>query len=138
MVHIKVYIPIHHTLTHNQVKIIPNQLNPTHLNPTLRRFNLSICRINPPQLLRIATRQLIQSLQSQIKRSDRRIHRKHINRLINLPVLVVQLVAFTTVGTVPALDGGRASDQGEVGEGFEVRVALRDEAVGAIGAGDGG
>lgn len=50
----------------------------------------------------------------------------------------MQLVAFSAVGAVPALDGGRASNQGEVGKGFKVRVALGDEAVGAIGAGDGG
>ena len=50
----------------------------------------------------------------------------------------MDLIAFSTVGAIPALHGGCTSDQRESGEGFEVRVALGDEAIDAIGAGDGG
>ena len=49
----------------------------------------------------------------------------------------MQLVTFSAVRAVPGFDGGRASDEGEIWEGSKVRVALGDEAVGAVGAGDG-
>lgn len=101
-------------------------------------LNLRIRRLHSPQLLRQPIRQLVHSLQTQVESSTCHIHRKHINRLIDVSGLVVDLIAFPTVGAIPALHGGCTSDQREAGKGFEVRVAFGNEAVDAIGAGDGG
>ena len=48
----------------------------------------------------------------------------------------MDLIAFPTVGAIPALHGRCTPDQRESGEGFEVRVAFGNEAVGTVGAGD--
>lgn len=105
---------------------------------TLRLLNLRIRRLHSPQLLRQPIGQLIHSLQSQVEPSTRHIYRKHINRLIGVSGLVADLIAFSTVGAIPALHGRCTPDQRESGEGFEIRVAFGDEAVDAVGAGDGG
>lgn len=107
-----------------------------NLKPTLRLINLRVCPVDPTQLLCISLGQPVHGLQSQVEATWGRVHSQHVDCLIDIAIFVVELVALAAVGTVPAVDGGSASDQRESGEGVEGRVALGDEAVGAIGTGD--
>lgn len=50
----------------------------------------------------------------------------------------MDLIALAAAGAIPGLDGGGASDEWEAGEGVEGAIALRKEAVDAVGAGDSG
>lgn len=129
-------MPLPIPITTTTTRLIHLPQTQANLKPTLFLINLRVCPLNPTQLLCIPLGQLVHGLQSQVEATRARVHSQHVDCLISLAIFVVELVALAAVGTVPALDGGSASDQRESGEGVEGRVALGDEAVGAIRTGD--
>lgn len=104
---------------------------------TERRISLLICCLHFTQLRRQSVRQLVHRLQTNVETTRRGINRRNVDRVIDIALCIVQLVAFSAVGAVPAGDGGCASDAREARDAAEGRP-LGHEAVDTVGAGDGG
>lgn len=107
------------------------------LKSTLGLINLYIRCLNPTLLFSFSVRQYFHSLRSQGKACWARIDSQDIERLLNLAIVVVELVALAAFRTVPALDGRCTCNQWVFRERVEGREALLDEAVGAVRAGHG-
>lgn len=131
--------PSTHRLTKPSHPIrIPTAIKPFYLrtNPlqtTNTRINLRPIRIHAPQLHRLSTRQLIQRRLRNIKPLDRVVDRQDVDA----NAVVRQRVAGAAIRIVPAGDGGRAADEREGGQAGLRAVALGNQAVSAVAAGDG-
>lgn len=113
----------------------PNQ-PPTSRSPlqTARgRGNLLRGDIDPAQLLRLVVRQRIHRRKRDVEARVGMVDREDIDAL----ALVGELPARAARIRVPATDGDRAANVGELRERAEVAEALGDQPVLAVGAGDG-
>lgn len=110
----------------------PNSKHKSTSKPAVRRRSLFPHNVHPPQSHALAAGQRVQCGQAQHKAAGRAIDRNDRDG-IRLPS---DVVARPALWRVPSGDGFCSRNAREAGEVREFRVALGEEPVGAVGAGE--
>lgn len=107
------------------------------LQPTFRRCDLLRRHIDSAQLLCQPARQIIHRIQSDVEPIIRMVNRQHADAFrLSFGVGISQIPTCSTTGRVPTGDCGCTADVGKFRQGIECGVALGEEAVGAVRAGN--
>lgn len=106
----------------------------TDLETAVADRNLGRRSIHASQLHSLATRQGVHGVERNVEAGGGVVNGQDVDGV----AAVRELPAGAAGGRVPAPDGGGASDVGELGDlALRLPVVAGDEAVGAVGAGDG-